>query len=408
MQCRNCFGHNHEPFLDLFAQPLSNSLIMPANASCPEPYFPLCVYFCTDCYFVQIEHTQNAGEIFNQNYVYYSSANSAFVEHARNYVDKITAFLNLDTSSLVVEAASNDGYLLQHFLARGIPHIGIEPTNTADVARAKGIYTRKEFFTKAQAQTIAKSHGSADLFIGNNVLAHVPDLDDFVAGISAVLKSSGVATLEFPHLLKMMQECQFDTIYHEHYSYISYVTIQRTFARHNLDIFRIEEIDVHGGSLRMYAAPKRYGRTIEQSVHDILDKEMKFGIKSRKTYAKFQQEVDKICAEFTQFLLSEARLGKRIWGFGAAAKGNTFLNYCGLKANIIEKIIDDTSAKQGMLTPGSRIPVVGIEELVTYKPDYVIILPWNWADTIRTRLRQIVNWDLKLITAIPHLRIFDI
>lgn len=405
MSCRNCFSGNLISFLNLFSQPLSNAMIPMDKIDVPEPYYPLEVFVCNDCHFVQIFAHGDPKNIFDEDYVYYSSANKLFVEHARQYVNNITDLLTLDENSFVVEAASNDGYLLQHFRDKGIPHLGVEPTGCAEAAEKIGVRTLRDFFTTSNGKKIAENYGKADLFLGNNVLAHVPDLNDFVGGIASILKDSGVATLEFPHLLKMMQQTQFDTVYHEHYSYISYYSVRKTFERHGLEIFRIDEIPVHGGSLRLYAAPKVHGRPVEASVAKVLADEQAAGLDALTSYKNFQNDVEILCREFTQFVLQAKAEGKTIWGFGAAAKGNTFLNYCGIKANLIDAIADDTLVKQGRLSPGSRIPVKTQEDLKAAQPDYVVILPWNWREAIEVRLDYISDWGGKFVVAIPKFEV---
>ena len=405
MTCRNCFGTNRTSFLNLFAQPLSNSLITKEKKLAAELYFPLEVFVCPDCYFVQIDDHGQPEEIFNEDYTYYSSTSPEFVEHACVYVDHMTELLGLSDNSFVVEAASNDGYLLQHFLKKGIPHLGVEPTGCAQTAQSIGVNTLNDFFTSQSAQQIVDKSGHADLFLGNNVLAHVPDLNDFVKGISILLKKNGVATLEFPHLLNMMKETQFDTVYHEHYSYISYLAVRKTFERHGLEIFRIDKLLVHGGSLRLYVAPIEAKQAIEDSVLATEKEEVEGGLDKVSTYEDFQTKTDQVCSDFVQFLLKEKAAGKTIWGFGAAAKGNTFLNYCGVKANLIEAIVDDTPRKQGRLAPGSRIPIVTQDELKTAKPDYIVILPWNWKDAIKDKLSYAKEWHAKFVTAIPNMEI---
>ena len=316
--------------------------------------------------------------------------------------------MSLDKSSFVVEAASNDGYLLQHFYQKNIPCLGVEPTNCANIASSKGINTLKTFFNTETSQMIIEQYSKADLFIGNNVLAHVPNLDNFVKAIKNILKTDGVATLEFPHLLNMIKYYQFDTIYHEHYSYISYIAILKTLNRHQLKAFKIEHIDTHGGSLRLYLCHTASSRNICPSVKEVMDLEIQYGLNNIKTFRNFQIQVNDICLKFMQFIVTEKLKGKQIWAFGAAAKGNTFLNYCGIKSNLIEAVIDETPSKIGRLMPGSKIPIVDISALQHNKPDYIIILPWNWSNIIIKKLNFVSSWGAKLIIALPRTKIIEL
>ena len=407
MKCRSCGSAKGSEFLNLHSQPASNSFLTNESLKKTEPYYPLEVFVCSDCYLVQVEENKDPQEIFNEDYVYFTSNSEAFVEHAKAYVEDISDFLELDDQSLVVEAASNDGYLLQFFQQKNIPCLGIEPSeSTAIEARAKGIETITKFFGKETAEEILVSHGPASLFAGNNVLAHVPDINDFVGGIATILADEGVATLEFPHLLNMMVELQFDTVYHEHFSYISLIAAIPIFAKSGLTIFRVEELEVHGGSLRIYCAKTSADRAIDPSVKAILDKEIDYGLDNLTTYNDYQSRVDKVCFKFLHYLISARNEGAKIVGYGAAAKGNTFLNYCGVKPNLISFVSDLTPAKQGKFLPGSHIPVCSEDMIKQERPDIIVILPWNWAKTIEQRLSFAKEWGAKLVTAIPDLKIF--
>jgi SAM-dependent methyltransferase len=373
----------------------------------PETYFPLCVYVCDYCLLVQIDECAVSHDIFNAGYVYFSSYSEAFVTHAEEYVSHITEMLLLGKDSMVYEAASNDGYLLQFFKQRGIPCCGIEPSKSvADVAIKKGIPTEVEFFTASFASQLSLMKGKADLFLGNNVMAHVPNLNDFIAGIKFILKPSGIATLEFPHLLHLMERLEFDTIYHEHYSYFSLLTLQTAFQRHGLKIFQVKELPVHGGSLRIYVTHSDSPRVMDPSVQKVLRTEWDLGLDTMDAYAGFQVKVDSLCRDFIQFLVAKKREGAKIAGYGAAAKGNTLLNYCGIKPHLIDFVSDITPAKQGKFLPGSHIPVYGEEKLAEQKPDYIVILPWNWKESIIKRLDFTRQWGAKLITAIPKVETF--
>ncbi len=406
MICRCCGREVRHVFLDLYAAPPANSFLAQDDLGRTEPYYPLCVYVCEYCFLVQIDEAKAAKEIFNSGYVYFSSYNEAFVRHAAEYVNTITSQLGLDATSLVVEAASNDGYLLQHFKTKGIPCLGVEPSgSTAEVASAKGVETIVDFFTNALAETIAAKHGHADLFIGNNVVAHVPNLADFLTGIATLLKPDGTATLEFPHLLNLIRDVQFDTIYHEHFSYFSLLSIAEAMHRNGLFVYRVETVPVHGGSLRVHCAKEGAARAVDASVRQVLAEEVEAGLNRLETYTGLQGKVEALCRVFVEFLCREKAKGAKIAGYGAAAKGNTLLNYCGVKPYLIDFVADLTPAKVGKFLPGSRIPVCGEEKIAERKPDYVVILPWNWEKQIKDRLQFIGEWGGKFVTVIPKLKI---
>lgn len=406
MNCRSCGNPLKHVVLDLQNAPPSNAFLTSDLLSNVEPYFPLRVYFCEHCFLVQIDECAISREIFNAGYVYFSSCSSAFVQHARDYVEHISELLNLHANSMVYEAASNDGYLLQFFKARGIPCRGIEPSESvASVAIGKGIPTDVEFFTAAFTSQLIQRHGKADLFLGNNVMAHVPNLNDFITGIKLVLKPDGVATLEFPHLLQLVKNLEFDTIYHEHYSYFSLMAIRLAFERHGLKIFHVKELPVHGGSLRIYATHKESSRAIDSSVDSVLSRELAYGLDRPETFAGFQRAVDARCCAFLGFLVSKKNEGAKIIGYGAAAKGNTLLNYCGIKPYLMDFVADITPAKQGKLLPGSHIPVFAEEKVAEYQPDYIVILPWNWSASIMQRLSFARNWGAKFVTVLPEFKI---
>ena len=408
MICRCCGSEVRRVFLNLQASPAANSFLSQADLDKPESYYPLCVHVCDACFLVQIDEEKAAAEIFNSGYVYFSSGTEAFIRHAALYVDKITALLGLGANALAVEAASNDGYLLQHFKARGIPCLGVEPSgSTATVAQAKGTDTIVDFFTAAQADRIVAERGRVDLFIGNNDTAHVPDLADFLTGIARLLKPEGVATLEFPHLLNLIRELQFDTVYHEHFSYFSLIAFTEALRRNGLYAWKVDEVPVHGGSLRACCAKAGSGRAIDASVAKVLADEIAAGLNQIDAYAGMPPNVDALCRDFLAFLCREKAKGATIAGYGAAAKGNTFLNYYGVKPYLIDFVADITPAKQGKFLPGSRILVFDEAEIAARRPDYVVILPWNWEKEIRQRLSFIGDWGGRFVTAVPELRVTE-
>ena len=407
MKCRNCSNTDLRLVLDLQSAPISNAFLSPQALKKPELYYPLEVFVCSGCMLAQTADYQSADEHFHGDYVYFSSTSAPFVKHAETYASAISARLGLTKDSFIVEAASNDGYLLQHFKNLGVPCLGVEPSaSTVEVARTRGIETIVDFFTTQSAKTIRNERQPADLFVGNNVLAHVPDINDFIGGIAALLKDSGTATLEFPHLLQLIKDAQFDTVYHEHYSYISLYSIRSALERHGLYLYDVEELAVHGGSLRIYVAKKGSGIPVEGNVERVLKEEIAAGLDKLDVYLGFQDRVDQICADFLEFVASERAKGRQIVAYGAAAKGNTFLNYCGIKPNLIEYVSDLTPAKQGKFLPGSHIPVYSEEKLRETRPDYIVILPWNWRDAIVERLQFAREWRARFVVAIPSLQVF--
>jgi len=356
---------------------------------------------------VQVDEYKKAEEIFSSDYLYFSSYSASWLEHAKRYAGAMTERLGLNRSSRVVEIASNDGYLLQYFKERNIPVLGIEPTlGTAKVAREKGIETLTEFFGVALAKSLASQNQKADLLLGNNVLAHVPDLNDFVAGMKIVLKESGIITMEFPHLVRLVAENQFDTIYHEHFSYLSLTTVQTVFNRHGLTLFDVDELPTHGGSLRIYAQHAETGIHPDSGrVADLLEKEKTLGITQTGYYEGFQQRVDHVKQQFTEFLRQAHASGKKVCAYGAAAKGNTLLNYCGIQNDLISFVVDASPHKQGLYLPGSHIHVVAEDELKKFQPDFIVILPWNIKDEIMQQLSYSRQWKSRFVIAIPTLQI---
>jgi SAM-dependent methyltransferase len=373
----------------------------------PEVFYPLKLYVCDGCFLVQVDEYKKSEEIFSDKYIYFSSFSKSWLEHARRYAQMITTRVGLRTGSLVVEIGSNDGYLLQYFKDKNIPCLGIEPAkSTAKVARGKGIEVITEFFGVRLAEQLAKQGRKADLIVGNNVLAHVPDINDFVKGLKIMLKSNGVITLEFPHLMRLVDENQFDTIYHEHFSYLSFHTADRIFSEQSLVLFDVEELPTHGGSLRIYARHfEDRSKEISSNVRSLLDKESSAGMKNLSFYQDFQQKANKVKYDLLSFLVRCKREGKKVVAYGAAAKGNTLLNYCGVKKDLVQFVVDASPHKQGKFLPGSHIPVVSEDLLRKTKPDFALILPWNIKDEIMGQLEYIREWDAHFVIAIPKLSI---
>lgn len=407
MECRNCGSALEMVLLDLGSSPLSNAYLTDASLRRSEKWFPLRVLVCQKCWLVQAEAYSLAAEIFNDEYSYFSSFSDAWMNHSQKYFEYIMGQYQLTRSSFVLEVASNDGYLLQHFVRAGIPCLGVEPTgSTAAAARAKGVPTIERFFGEELALEIVETQGRADLWIGNNVLAHVPDPKDFLDGVRISLKDTGVATFEFPHLMKLIDGYQFDTIYHEHFSYLSFSATVNLMERSGLQIFRVEELPTHGGSLRVFVrVATETGTSVENSVPELLDLEQKVGILSDDYYAGFQKEALKIKDNLLRFLLDAKASGKSVAGYGAAAKGNTLLNYGGVGPDAISFVVDRNPAKQGKYLPGSRIPIVAEARLKADKPDFIIIFPWNIKEELTNQLSYAREWGAQFVTAVPCLEI---
>jgi SAM-dependent methyltransferase len=407
MNCRNC-GHLLENvFADIQTCPPSNAMVKADELNKPEIYFPLKVFVCEKCWLVQVDEIEKAENIFNSEYTYFSSYSTSWLAHAKLYCDYMSERFNYNENSLIVEIASNDGYLLQYFKDKNIPVLGVEPTaNTAKVAQSKGIQSIVDFFGEKLA--LRSLNSKADLILGNNVLAHVPDINDFIKGIKIALKPNGVNTFEFPHLCKLIELNQFDTIYHEHFSYLSFTVLKSIFENHGLEFFDVQEITTHGGSLRIFAKhTEDNSKSIESSVKILLDKELALGVNTLKYYQGFQEKIDKIKYDFLSFLIKSKRDGKKVVAYGAAAKGNTLLNYCGIKGDdLISFVMDASPFKQNKLLPGSRIAVQNPEIIKETRPDYVIIFPWNLSEEISEQLSFIRSWDGKFVIAIPELTIF--
>lgn len=408
MKCRHCQAPLCDVFIDLGSAPPSNAFLREQDLDQPELFFPLKVYTCRKCRLVQIDEVQRHDALFSSDYVYFSSYSKSWLEHARDYVTCVIGRLDLGPQSLVMEIASNDGYLLQYVRDRGIPCVGIEPTtSTAEVARSKGIESIESFFGRDFALRFAKERRKADLVLGNNVLAHVPDINDFVAGLKAVLAPQGSITLEFPHLLQLVSQGQFDTIYHEHFSYLSLGTVQAILAKQGLRVWDVQELSTHGGSLRVWAQHAEHERPEQASVGNLLAREARAGMQGDAFYAGLQDQSNRIKDDLLAFLIEQKRAGKAVVAYGAAAKGNTLLNYAGVRPDLLSYVVDASPHKQGRFLPGSRIPVVAESHLRATQPDVILILPWNLRNEICSQLDYVRDWGGRFVVAVPELHVFD-
>ncbi len=409
MKCRHCGAELSLPLVDLGSAPPSNAYLTPATLRAPEKWFPLRVLVCSECWLAQTEDFAQANELFDADYAYFSSFSSTWLSHAERYVADMHIRFGLDKTAHVVEVAANDGYLLQYVQACGIPCLGIEPTaSTAAAARVKGIAIVEDFFGVRLARELVAQGKQADLTAANNVLAHVPDINDFVAGFAVLLKPQGVATFEFPHLLRLIAENQFDTIYHEHFSYLSLTAVSRIFAHNGLTVFDVEELPTHGGSLRVFAQRTDTGQQAPCTrVDSMLRHEAHAGMLSANYYTDFQARTNKVKNDFLAFLLEATRQCKTVAAYGAAAKGNTLMNYAGIRPDLITYVVDRNPAKQDKFMPGSRIPIVDETRLRADRPDYVVILPWNLREEVMTQLDYIREWDGRFVTAVPELKIVN-
>ncbi len=404
MNCRFCGNNLYYEFINLINSPPSNSYLSFEQLNEPEIFYPLKLFVCDKCFLVQIDEYKKNIDIFNDDYAYFSSFSTSWLEHAKKYVEIIADRLKLNKNSLVIEIASNDGYLLQYFKQKEIQCIGIEPAkNTAAIAKSKGINVIEDFFTEKLANDLPK----ADLIIGNNVLAHVPNINDFVKGLKKALKPNGVITIEFPHLLNLMKQNEFDTVYHEHFSYLLLFTTIQIFQAHKLNIFDVDELPTHGGSLRIYATHAELNKKQYKSVNRVIEKELLANLNKLEGYKNFQAKVDKIKYDFLMFLLKAKKQGQKVAAYGAAAKGNTLFNYCGVKKDLIQFIVDKNPYKRNKFLPGSHIPIVSEDILIKEKPEFIIIIPWNIKDEIINQLAYTKKWNAKFITVIPKLIIFD-
>lgn len=409
MNCRHCQNKLKNVFADLDFSPISNAMLSIEHLNEPESYYPLKTFVCDNCFLVQVDEVRKADNIFDEEYTYFSSFSASWLTHVKQYVDMMIARFDFNENSQVIEIASNDGYLLQYFKEYNVPTLGIDPTlNTAKEARKKGVETLVDFFSSKLARELANKGIKADLIIGNNVLAHVPDINDFVKGMAIALKDKGVVTMEFPHLLKLVDECQFDTIYHEHFSYLSLYTVSRIFESQGLEIFDVESIPTHGGSLRIFAKHlKDTSKQVSPNVEELIQLECKRGINSLLFYDGFQTRIQKIKYDTLNFLIQQKQKGRQVVAYGAASKGNTLLNYCGVKGtDLIKYVVDASPFKQNKFLPGSHVPVVGKDEITHSKPDYVVILPWNLKDEISEQLSYIREWEGRFVIFIPEISIF--
>jgi 2-polyprenyl-3-methyl-5-hydroxy-6-metoxy-1,4-benzoquinol methylase len=407
MKCRHCCSELKLSLVDLGSAPPSNAYLTEQTLRAPEKWFPLRVLVCECCWLVQTEDFAQAHELFNAEYAYFSGFSSTWLAHCERYVADMVARFGLNADSHVVEIAANDGYLLQYVKTRNIPCTGVEPTgSTAAAARAKGIPIVEDFFGVRLASQLVAQGKQADLMVANNVLAHVPDINDFVAGFARLLKPQGVATFEFPHLLRLIAEIQFDTIYHEHFSYLSLTAVNRIFAANGLTVFDVEEHPTHGGSLRVFAQRYDTGQHPRSArVDELLQCEAQAGMLTADCYSGFQAKTDKVKDDFLAFLLEAKRQGKTVAGYGAAAKGNTLMNYAGIRPDLISFVVDRNPAKQGKYMPGNRIPIVDESRLRDAKPDYVVILPWNLKAEVMQQLEYIKSWGGQFVTAVPKLSV---
>lgn len=404
MKCRHCHAPLVHSFLDLGFAPPSNAYLAADALKRPEKYYPLRVMVCEQCWLVQTEDFTQADDLFNHEYAYFSSTSSGWLAHAETYARKMTRQLGLNRQSMVLEIASNDGYLLKNFVQANVPCLGIEPTgSTAAAAEALGIPVLREFFGEALGRRLAQNGQSADLIAGNNVYAHVPDINDFTRGLKAALKPAGTITLEFPHLMQLVKHTQFDTVYHEHFSYLSLLTVSRIFAAAGLRVFDVEELSTHGGSLRVFGVHDEDTRATTFSVENLIQQETAAGLRSLETYQAFQARADSVKDKLLSFLIEQKRSGKTIAAYGAAAKGNTLLNYAGIKGDLLPYVCDAARAKQDKFMPGSHIPILPPYALRKNPPDFLLILPWNIAPEVRQQNAALADRGTRFVTAVPEL-----
>jgi len=408
LKCRHCATPLEQTVLDLGFSPPSNAYVTEADLARPEKYYPLKVKVCTNCWLVQTEDYAQADDLFSADYAYFSSTSTGWLAHAASYAQAMTQRLQLNANSHVIEVAANDGYLLKNFVAAGIPCLGIEPTaSTAAAAEKQGIPVLREFFGEALGKRLAAEGKQADLVAGNNVYAHVPDINDFTRGLKSALKPNGTITLEFPHLLRLLEHTQFDTVYHEHFSYLSLYTVERIFKTAGLRIFDVEQLPTHGGSLRIFGCHAEDTRTSTDAVAAVLAEEVQRGLQTMATYQNFQTRANKVKDDLLSFLIEQKRAGKKVAAYGAAAKGNTLLNYAGVKPDLLPFVCDAAEAKQSKYMPGSHIPILSPSALAKSLPDYVLILPWNIAAEVKQQNAALAAQGTKFVTAVPQLTIFD-
>ncbi len=405
--CRFCSAPLEHVFADLGMSPIANDFLTPEQANAMEPFYPLRALVCGECFLVQLEDYSRAEALFADDYAYFSSYSTSWLQHSELYVADMTERLGLGADSKVVELASNDGYLLQYFVQRGVPVLGIEPAESvAQAAQLKGVPTVQRFFGVETAQDLVED-AAADLLLGNNVLAHVPDLNDFVGGMKVLLKPDGVITMEFPHLMRLISENQWDTIYHEHFSYLSFGTVQRVFAAHGLRLFDVEELPTHGGSLRIFGCHDDAAHASTPAVEELLGREREYGMEDLQLYVDYGERVRAEKRDILEFLIALKRDGKRIVGYGAPAKGNTLLNYCGIGTDFVDYTCDLNPHKQDHVLPGTHIPIVSPDRLREDRPDIVFILPWNLKDEIIEQLAYVREWGGEFVARSPDIQLFE-
>ena len=408
MKCRHCKTLLKNTFIDLGYAPPSNAYLNENDLNRPEIYYPLKIKVCNKCWLVQTEDFADAKALFTSEYAYFSSTSSSWLSHAKEYAKKMIKDLNLNNKSMVIEVASNDGYLLKNFIKEQIPCLGIEPTkSTADVAKKLNIPVIVEFFSEVLGKKIASEKKKADLIIGNNVYAHVPDINDFTRGLKTALKSDGLITLEFPHVMNLIKLNQFDTIYHEHFSYLSLHTVNRIFSSEGLRVWHVEKLATHGGSLRIYGCHENDKRKNNKSVIKLLNEESNAGLQKLETYLNFKDQVNKIKNDLISFLIQQKNKGNKVIAYGAAAKGNTLLNYAGVRSDLVDFIVDKSPFKIGKYLPASHIQICNEKKIRKVRPDYVLILPWNIQDEIQKQLSYIKDWNGKFLVAVPELKIIN-
>jgi SAM-dependent methyltransferase len=406
MNCRHCAHPLEHVFLDLGFAPPSNAYLSQADLNKPERYYPLKLFVCEHCWLVQTEDYAQADELFSHDYAYFSSVSQSWLAHAARYAEMITKRLGLNKQSHVIEVAANDGYLLKNFVAAGIPCLGVEPTaSTAAAAEKLGISILREFFGQPLAQRLVAEGKQADLILGNNVYAHVPDINDFTAGLKTALKPGGTITLEFPHLMRLLEQTQFDTVYHEHFSYLSLCSVSQIFARAGLRVCDVEELPTHGGSLRVYGCHAEDGRVTAEAVSAVQAEESRRGMRSLQTYQAFQLRADRVKDDLLLFLIEQKRAGKCVAAYGAAAKGCTLLNYAGIKPDLLPYVCDAAPSKQGKYLPGTHIPILHPDVLRERKPDIVLILPWNIQAEVMQQMAHVREWDGKFVVAVPSITV---
>jgi len=408
LACRFCGASLSLSFADLGMTPLCQKHVKPSQLNDAETFYPLHAFVCTSCWLVQLGEYATPQEIFAQEYAYFSSFSDTWLRHARDYAEAMRTRLGLGPQSLVAEIASNDGYLLKNFVAAGVPVLGIEPAaNCAQAAVKIGVRSVVEFFGVSTAKSLSAKYGRADLLLGNNVLAHVPDLNDFVAGMQMMLKPTGVITMEFPHLMQLVEHNQFDTIYHEHFSYFSFTTVEKVFAAHGITLFDVEELPTHGGSIRIYGRHHDHTIAVHDRVADLKRREEKWGVARTDVYRSFDEKVKETKRAILSFLIDARRAGKSVVGYGAPGKGNTLLNYCGIRTDFLDYTVDRSPHKQNTYTPGTHIPIHAPERIRETRPDYVFILPWNLKDEIMQQMSYIREWGGRFVVPIPEVRVYE-